>query len=82
MFQVNEGTLDRALRVLVGVVLVPVGLFVFGGAGAGVVGLVVAGFGFWVLTTGAVGFCPLYVPLRISTVGNRPYRTKPYAPAH
>ncbi len=82
MFPQNEGTLDRALRVVVGIVLVPVGLFALGGATAGVLGVLVAAFGTWVLLTGASGFCPLYVPLKISTVGNKVDRTRPYASAH
>lgn len=81
MFQRNEGTLDRVLRVLIGAVLLPVGLFILGGAGAGVVGVVVAAFGLWVLATGAAGVCPLYVPFKISTIRTNALGTPPFVPA-
>jgi hypothetical protein len=71
MFPRNEGPADRAIRLAAGLVLVPVGLFVLGGLQAGVVGLVVAALGLWVLVTGATGRCPGYVPFGISTVGGR-----------
>jgi hypothetical protein len=64
----NEGPADRAIRVVAGVALLPVGLFVLGGVQASVVGLVVAALGLWVLVTGATGRCPGYVPFGISTV--------------
>lgn len=63
MFATNEGTLDRALRVIVGLAL----LAWF---------LVDQGQGFWhyakligivPLVTGALGSCPLYTLLGIST---------------
>jgi hypothetical protein len=55
----NEGTLDRALRVLAGLVLI--GMAASGTVGAwGYVGIVP-------LLTGAVGMCPLYTVLGINT---------------
>ena len=63
MFATNEGTLDRALRVILGLAL----LAWF---------LVEQGQGFWhyakligivPLVTGALGSCPLYTLLGIST---------------
>jgi hypothetical protein len=64
-FQVNEGPIDRLIRILVGV-----GLFTV--AAAGLVtppvlyGLLLLGtIG---LVTGITGFCPTYVLLGISTV--------------
>lgn len=67
----NEGPVDRAIRVVVGVVLLPVGLLVLGGVQPSVVGLVVATLGLWVLVTGAIGRCPGYVPFGISTLEER-----------
>ncbi len=55
----NEGTVDRVLRVLAGIVLL--GLTFTGAIGAwGYIGLIP-------LATGAVGMCPLYTILGINT---------------
>ena len=55
----NEGTLDRALRVIVGLALV--GLAATGKVGLwGYIGVVP-------VLTGAFGFCPLYTLLGINT---------------
>ena len=59
----NEGTIDRALRVILG--LVVLSLVFFGPQTAwGWVGLVP-------LVTGLVGFCPLYAVLGINTCSIR-----------
>jgi hypothetical protein len=67
MFKRNEGLIDRILRVLLSMVLLPTGLFWLGGLQGSVLGLVVTGFGLLPLLTGLTGFCPLYVPFGIST---------------
>ena len=55
----NEGTLDRALRVALGLVLI--GLAATGTVGAwGWIGVVP-------VLTGAIGWCPLYTVLGINT---------------
>jgi len=63
MFKTNEGPLDRALRVLVGVALL-VWFFVDQGTGvwhyAKLIGIVP-------VLTGLIGSCPLYAILGIST---------------
>src|SRR5918994_5967376 len=68
MFSKNEGPTDRTIRVVAGFVLIAVGLFVLGGVEASVAGIVVAAFGGWLVATGAIGVCPLYVPFGISTL--------------
>lgn len=68
MFKKNEGILDRLIRVILGMVILPAGLFWLGGLQGSVLGLVAAGFGAWVLITGLIGVCPLYVPLGINTL--------------
>ncbi len=61
---VNESTLDRSLRAVVGVLLVAAWIFGwFTGTLAVVLGIV----GLVLLLTAAVGFCPLYRILGIST---------------
>ncbi len=57
--KVNEGAVDRAVRVVVGLALLS--LVFFGPRTPwGWIGLIP-------LATGLVGLCPLYVPLRLST---------------
>jgi hypothetical protein len=62
----NMGTLDRVLRTVVAApVLIVIGLVVFQfGSLLSIVALVLAGV---MLATSAVGFCPLYALLGIST---------------
>lgn len=69
MLTKNEGHVDRGIRVVGGIVLIAVGLFVLEGMEASVTGIVVAVFGGWFVATGAIGVCPLYVPLGITTSG-------------
>lgn len=68
MFKPNEGKLDRVVRVTVGIVLLLAGLFWLEGLQGSVLGLVAAGLGTWVLITGLIGLCPLYIPLGINTL--------------
>ena len=68
MFKRNEGIIDRTLRVLLSTVLLATGLFWLNGLQGSVLGLLVTGFGLLPLLTGLTGFCPLYVPLGISTL--------------
>ncbi len=58
----NEGKIDRAMRIIVGVVLIAVGFYLQGtwGIVLGVVGLVP-------LLTGLIGWCPLYALFNINT---------------
>lgn len=62
----NVGSVDRLVRILVGLALV-------GGAAFGVVG----GWG-WLgllpLLTGFVGVCPAYLPFGLSTCAAKPHR--------
>ena len=57
--KVNEGTIDRALRIIVGLVLI--GLAATGTVGAW------GWIGFLLLLTGAIGFCPAYTILGMNT---------------
>jgi hypothetical protein len=55
----NEGTIDRALRVLAGLVLIALAV-------TGTVGLW-GWIGVVLVATGAIGFCPAYTLLGINT---------------
>ncbi|HSF81514.1 MAG TPA: DUF2892 domain-containing protein [Anaerolineales bacterium] len=68
MFKRNVGMLDRIARLVLGIVLLPSGLFLFGGLQGNVLGLVIAGLGLIGLVTGLTGFCLLYVPFGINTL--------------
>jgi hypothetical protein len=59
----NEGIVDRALRVIVGLVLIAAALGLFGPAYTSAWGWI----GLVPLLTGLVGWCPLYAVLGIRT---------------
>lgn len=56
----NIGSIDRAIRVIVGIVLIAFGIFNFVPYA-----IYAAIFGAFILLTGIIGFCILYVPLGI-----------------
>jgi len=60
----NEGTVDRSVRVLIAVVAVAAAFAVGAGSVLGIVLFAVAAV---MLVTAAVGFCPLYRVLGLST---------------
>jgi len=60
MFKVNEGTADRAVRVVLGIALVALAL---------TKGYLWAWIGIVPILTGATGICPLYSLLGINTCG-------------
>ena len=61
----NMGYADRAIRVLIAVLL---GVLIFAGQIAGVTATILGILAIVFLLTSAVGFCPLYVPLKRSTI--------------
>jgi hypothetical protein len=70
MFKANVGGLDRAVRLAVGAVLLAVGVWfevTTGGRRGAFIGLI----GLFVLVSGLIRFCILYVPLGISTARRR-----------
>lgn len=79
MLQRNMGRLDRTVRFVVGVVLIPIGLFALGGWQGHLTGILVAALAAPPLATSLSGFCPLYVPFGISTIGKE--RNPPRQPA-
>ena len=66
--QINESPIDRAIRIVLGIALVAVGVAGFVTAPVLYVTWVVAAVA---LVTGIVGFCPLYAILRLSTAPAR-----------
>jgi hypothetical protein len=61
----NEGTVDRAIRVVLGVALLIIGFAAIGGTAGTIVGIV----GLVPLLTGLAGWCPLYSLFGIKTTG-------------
>jgi Na+(H+)/acetate symporter ActP len=61
----NMGSIDRALRVLVAVVI---GILYFTGQITGTAAIILGIFAVVFLLTSAIGFCPLYVLLKLSTI--------------
>jgi hypothetical protein len=59
----NEGTVDRAIRLVIAAVLIGVGLGVVRGPG----GIAMAAVGAIPLATGLTGYCPLYTVFGINT---------------
>ena len=57
----NVGGIDRTLRLVGGAALIAAAIFVTRGR------FLFLGIGLAMLTIGLAGFCPLYVPLGIST---------------
>jgi hypothetical protein len=60
----NESSLDRIIRVIFGIVLLALN---FTGTVTGVWGIIFIVLGAVALLTGVVGFCPLYMLLKVST---------------
>lgn len=63
----NEGSTDRVIRVVAGIVLLAFG---WGEVVTGTFGTVFKVLGFIPLVTGLVGWCPLYAITHISTRGH------------
>lgn len=64
MFTTNESTLDRIIRVALGILLLMLGWM---NVVPGTLGIVVRYLGFVPLLTGLLGFCPIYALLKIRT---------------
>ncbi len=63
MFAQNESSIDRIIRIVLGLALIAIGFFVLGGTAGTIVGVI----GFIPLLTGLVGWCPLYHLFKFST---------------
>jgi predicted PurR-regulated permease PerM len=63
MFSQNVGSVDRIVRIALGVALILVGFLAL----SGTLGIIVGVVGFIPLLTGLVGWCPLYLAFHIHT---------------
>jgi len=62
--QKNIGTTDRVIRLLAALLL---GLLIITGTTSGTIGVILGIFAVVLLLTSAVSFCPLYLPLKLTT---------------
>ena len=62
--KLNESNIDRVIRAVAGVVLLYLGI---GGVLGGTLAIVADVVGAVLLLTGAIGFCPIYFALKLST---------------
>ncbi len=62
--KLNESMIDRVVRAVAGVVLLYLGL---GSVLSGTMGIVADIVGVILIATAAIGFCPIYYVLKIST---------------
>jgi len=65
--QKNEGTADRVIRVIIGIILIGLGVY-FQGSWGIVAMIVLIVLGLAALITGIIGFCSIYKLLKISTI--------------
>lgn len=61
----NVGSADRVIRTLLGLAI---GVLIFGGQLTGTLAIVLGLVAVVLLVTSALGFCPIYALLKISTV--------------
>ena len=61
----NMGSIDKIVRVLVAVVI---GVLYFTDQITGTAAIILSIFAVIFLLTSAIGFCPLYLPLKLSTI--------------
>lgn len=81
MLRQNMGRLDRTVRFIAAVALIPIGLFALGGWQGSLSGILVEGLAVVLLLTSLTGFCPGYVPFGISTNAGKRVGEAPGAPA-
>ena len=62
----NMGSADRIIRIVIAVTIAVVYAFIPASGVAATIMLIIGGI---LLLTGIVGFCPLYLPFRLSTKG-------------
>ena len=66
--KINEGGIDRVLRVIFGLLLLILGIWVIKATGWMIAFIIV---GAMLFATGLIGFCALYVPLGINTCSGK-----------
>lgn len=63
----NVGSVDRGIRAVIGVVALILAFTTLGVTSGSLLGIIAAIVGVVMLGTAALGMCPLYMPLKLST---------------
>ena len=63
----NVGSVDRGARAVVGIVALVLAFTWFHVMDGGLAGIIAGAVGIVMLLTAAIGMCPLYLPLKLST---------------
>jgi hypothetical protein len=66
--QKNMGSLDKSLRIIVAIIF---GILYFTDTVTGILGIILLIIAVVFLLTSLVSYCPLYTPLKISTMKNK-----------
>jgi hypothetical protein len=61
----NMGTIDRVIRILLAIVVI---VLYLNSSITGVAAIILGIIAFVFILTSLIGFCPLYMPLKISTI--------------
>jgi hypothetical protein len=61
----NMGTIDRIIRILLAIVVI---VLYLNGSITGVAAIILGILALVFILTSLIGFCPLYMPLKISTI--------------
>jgi hypothetical protein len=61
----NMGSIDKGIRIILAVII---GILIFTNQVAGVLAIVLGIFAAVFLLTSFMGFCPLYIPFKLSTL--------------
>ena len=62
----NMGTIDRIIRILLAIVII---ILYITGSITGFAAIILGFLAIVFIITSMIGFCPLYVPFKISTIG-------------
>lgn len=68
----NVGSVDRVARMVLGAALIAAAFLMLDAAAGAWLGVVAIVFGAVFITTGLLGFCPLYCPFKVSTCSATP----------
>ncbi len=63
----NVGTIDRTVRAVIGIAALALAFVQFNIMQGSVPGIIAGVIGLVLLLTAAIGTCPLYIPLKLST---------------
>jgi hypothetical protein len=61
----NMGTIDRVIRILLAIAVI---VLYLNGSITGIAAIILGILAFVFIVTSMIGFCPLYLPLKISTI--------------